>query len=417
MNSVAATSTPEIAVPLWQRALLVLCFMTLSGGLYGLFFGEDDYGRQLGEINILAQLIQLPVYLFAIFATLRQPWPQLRYFKTMPLLGLLTALAVASVLWSIDPMATLRRSILLVVCSLFGLGLATLYPRAVVLRCLAIAFIILAGISLAAAVVMPDVAIHHDQHYPALRGLFTHKNTCGVVMLIGVLAGLALVQGKTSRTLGFAAMAICSLVVVLSLSMTAILILVLLFILNLLLQIVAKAKMLGLILVGFAILVLGVLFATGILADLFAMVVGSLGRDTTLTGRDQIWFTLWNLLKHEAFWLGYGYDAFWTSERGAPSILWGMSGYVPPHAHNGFLQVWTSLGLAGVTLLVGLLLGYGVRALVLLQREGSGARIYMLFGLYYLLINISEQSFLTYSNIFWPLFLYFAASLQKRLKA
>ena len=71
-----------------------------------------------------------------------------------------------------------------------------------------------------------------------------------------------------------------------------------------------------------------------------------MGRDSTLTGRTEIWtHVLWvagNPL------LGTGFESFWLGDRLANvwSIMPGIQ-----EAHNGYLEVYLNLGWIGVTLL------------------------------------------------------------------
>lgn len=78
-------------------------------------------------------------------------------------------------------------------------------------------------------------------------------------------------------------------------------------------------------------------------------VLGFFGRDMTLTGRTDIWQSLWLSVEKRPL-LGYGYVAFWQGLNGesANAILaahW-MFGY----AHNGFLEIVLQLGFVGLGL-------------------------------------------------------------------
>jgi O-antigen ligase len=76
-----------------------------------------------------------------------------------------------------------------------------------------------------------------------------------------------------------------------------------------------------------------------------------LGKDPTLTGRTEIWKSAMDsATKHPI--LGYGYEAFWRELQGESANVslsnqWSVTG-----AHNGFLEVWLTLGIVGLGLVV-----------------------------------------------------------------
>ncbi len=70
---------------------------------------------------------------------------------------------------------------------------------------------------------------------------------------------------------------------------------------------------------------------------------GAVGRDSTLTGRSNIWNAV--LSTHTNPLIGTGYESFWLG----PRLLhvWQMAGQVN-EAHNGYLEIYLNLGLIGV---------------------------------------------------------------------
>ena len=92
-----------------------------------------------------------------------------------------------------------------------------------------------------------------------------------------------------------------------------------------------------------------------------------LNRNQDLTGRTEIWSMVMDaILEHP--WLGYGYHAFWRGADG-PSVDVRLSGWIPPHAHNGFLDLALDFGIAGPLLFVCLLAGPAFDALRLAKRQ------------------------------------------------
>jgi len=86
------------------------------------------------------------------------------------------------------------------------------------------------------------------------------------------------------------------------------------------------------------------------------LLLGRSDESESLSGRTLIWPELIRFAR-ERFWLGYGYEAFWTPahiEAISDELGWGLR-----EAHNGYLEMWLWLGAIGV----GLLLCAGIAAL------------------------------------------------------
>lgn len=95
-----------------------------------------------------------------------------------------------------------------------------------------------------------------------------------------------------------------------------------------------------------------------------------LGRSPNLTGRLELWSAAVSLAWSRP-WLGYGYGAFWSSEPGR--LVAATVGWVPLHAHNGYLDVWLSLGFPGLALVAALFLLSACRAFQRARRERGAA--------------------------------------------
>jgi len=80
--------------------------------------------------------------------------------------------------------------------------------------------------------------------------------------------------------------------------------------------------------------------------DINGALAGAVGRDPTLTGRSNIWDAV--LSTHTNPIIGAGYQSFWLGPR--LSRVWELAGHVN-EAHNGYLELYLSLGLIGVSLL------------------------------------------------------------------
>jgi exopolysaccharide production protein ExoQ len=238
-------------------------------------------------------------------------------------MGLL-GVAALSTLWSIDSGATLRRSVWLALSMAFGLYLAWRHDWKSLLNVLAGGFIVLIAGSFALGLLAPSIGRMTFEHPGAWSGLWTHKNTFGGIMAVGVgiCAGAAIMTPERRRLWIGCALA-AFMLVLLSTSKTALV-----------------ASMLGLCMIGFCMLVrrgpvhmiaagarwsVAMLVAgVGIVVLAPELLVAALGRDLTLTGRTDIWEASARFVEAQP-WLGYGYYAFWLPENG-PGILGARSG-------------------------------------------------------------------------------------------
>jgi exopolysaccharide production protein ExoQ len=85
--------------------------------------------------------------------------------------------------------------------------------------------------------------------------------------------------------------------------------------------------------------------------DINGDLAGAVGRDPTLTGRSDIWKAV--LSTHTNPIVGAGYESFWLGDR--LTVIWRSPAGHVNEAHNGYLELYLSLGLVGVSLLFALL--------------------------------------------------------------
>jgi O-antigen ligase len=96
------------------------------------------------------------------------------------------------------------------------------------------------------------------------------------------------------------------------------------------------------------LLVLSALIVAGVALFAGAGLVEALGRDSTLTGRTDLWKLLLSVNQNP--WLGAGFESFWLGDR--LHRIWDMLPWRANEAHNGYLEVYLNLGLIGLAVLV-----------------------------------------------------------------
>ena len=130
------------------------------------------------------------------------------------------------------------------------------------------------------------------------------------------------------------------------------------------------------------------------------MVVEGVGRDTTLTGRTEVWDTALKQVSNPV--LGAGFETFWLGER--LLAMWkAFPVFLPNQAHNGYIEMYLNLGVVGLILFV-IALGSSYRSIhgkLLDAAKTPGIDRYeMTMGVYgvaffvaYLVYNVSEATF------------------------
>jgi O-antigen ligase len=140
-------------------------------------------------------------------------------------------------------------------------------------------------------------------------------------------------------------------------------------------------------LTGLAVLVIALLlFGTStpfLGGSNLASFTSSLGRDTTLTGRTEVWSDVIPMISAQPV-LGYGFGSFWTDARRLQ--------YDIPTAHNGYLDILLELGALGLVIYVFWLLSCTRRLGRALTRDYDWAALALSFLVMGLLYNVTESA-------------------------
>jgi O-antigen ligase len=323
------------------------------------------------------------------------------------------ALATASVAWSIDPTLSLRRVFRMVsimaACAAFVLMGWHARRFQNVLR--PILTIMLAG-SLAFGLAYPTLAIHQETSHELLgawRGLADHKNGLGALACLGLIfwmhAGLS---GQSDPFKALAGGVISATCLVLSRSSTSIAAAVVATAFLLLaLQPPSALRpwlpaLIALLLVTLAIYSLAVMDLVPGLQGLLTPIALLAGKDTTLTGRTEIWSILSDHIRLHPL-LGTGYGAYWTARpvpgTDAYAFIWRMASFYPGSAHNGYFEVLNDLGLAGLAFLLAYLAVQIRQSLALLSIDRSQAILYLALLFQQAITNLSESHWLSVRSV------------------
>lgn len=407
---------------LWEEtlAVLALCFFAVQGAVPGIAPAQAlathlAAGTSLMRVGGMAA--QALIYGGIGLLLLRARHTLERRLPSIPLVILFTLWVLATALWSLDPLLTLRRGVEFALAGGFGLYLAVRFPLQKQLRIFWIALLLLAVASVLAVFAFPATGLDRSAgHLHDWKGIFTQKNASGRMMVLATALLLVLRRGAgASKALFYssiaASAALFALVLYKSGSRSAWLLEAVVLAVAFLLWILrcAAPKLRVLLLVVAA--ELGLIACVVAYAER-ARILEHLGRGVMLSGRVGIWAAVWSYICQRP-WLGWGYAAFWQGWTGPSFQVSSMVHFLVFHAHDGYLDLWLQTGLLGLLLFV--LLGLQAFARVV-RRVGEGEfadrsgkfpmsnllwplLVLVIVGLY----GIDENTILIVHGIFWPL--------------
>lgn len=394
----------------FEGCFAILMLLYLSSGLTGFLSGDSPLNLWRVEDNPLLLAIQTVMYAVTLgFVVLH--W---RKFTTaLQSSGWVVALAffaIASTLWSSDPGFTLRRSLVVVATTVFGIYFGSRFDLRRQLRLLGWMFIVLAVLSTACALCTPQYGIDNHLHRGDWQGILGQKNLLGKAMAVAIIVMWS-AKGLQPRTMRIAARPVCAAVMLMSGSKTALLVCGALLLMALGYRVLrSHPTTLVPLLVVLAASAAGAVFLA---ADSGSRALAYLGRNATLTRRTEIWSAVWSAISSRML-LGYGFSGFWAGIHGESAQVAGRLGFVARHAHNGFLDLWLELGIAGLLLFVA---GYfqavrnGIRLLRRsCDRHASWPLLYLAFVLLY---DLVEGPILRQNNLYWALYVAIVVSASR----
>ncbi|NMF82942.1 O-antigen ligase family protein [Nodosilinea sp. P-1105] len=369
----------------------------------------------------LLSLIQHGTYVLFFLLLLARPKLSFACLLSNKVLLILVSLPIISSFWSEMPLASLKSGIIVVQTASVGFFLSYRYTLKEQIKIFAIAATIIGIINILYLVGYPDLAFHTDiEHSGALRGVYSQKNELAQVAVFSSLVFFVLnrnTSGK-SRTItnifSLTGFFLWMLLLFITDSKTGLL--VFFFVLF----IYTAAKVMRFRGYGFVLsVILGMLTITSLTLILFSNAdekIGFLGRDLTLTGRTNIWNATISMISQRPL-LGYGRDAFWNLNTSIPYQI-GLSldsraTYMPPHSHNGFIDLTAELGLIGLLIFLFILIQSFFIAVQTVQSSNNTEYLWLVsYITFFILYNLTESSILKHNSLLWVTFVMVACSCQ-----
>ncbi|NNF64081.1 MAG: O-antigen ligase family protein [Acidimicrobiia bacterium] len=320
-----------------------------------------------------------------------------------PLVVALHFLMVASSFWSVSPGTSFRRSVAISLAAVIAVYLLTRFTQLELFRMLAWAMLIAVVLNLLFFFGFPDLARTFERRSGnmVITGVFSNKNSFGQMAILAVFTfAVAIRADRRFRLLWLASMLLGIVLVVLSQSKTSLATAGLGVVLLAFYQVFrARKTMFGAV----TLLVLGAsALSIAFTVANIEFLSGLLGRDATISGRMPLWESVIDSFDDRLLF-GHGWAAFWNGFFSPAHELYIQNSWLPPSAHNGFLDLITQLGFVG----------FGVGAMMFLVglRRGTvhAQNIPGIFGLWPLgVISIAvvysmSESSLIGRHIFWVL--------------
>jgi exopolysaccharide production protein ExoQ len=147
-----------------------------------------------------------------------------------------------------------------------------------------------------------------------------------------------------------------------------------------------------------------VAIVSAVFLTLFVDVGGALllqiGRNPTLTGRTELWPVVLALEENPLF--GTGFESFWLGPR--LEKIWGVHWWRPNQAHNGYLEIYLTLGWIGIGLLALVAINGYRNILQMLRSDPVGAKLRLAYFVVAIAYNLTESAFRTLHPV-WQAFL------------
>jgi len=400
-NSLAQNPPKQARLNLIEQSYSVFAWLFFSNGV----------STVLGGSETLLKGMRYGILLMALMLMAARWRGTVRAISKGGVLWVLVAMMVLSLGWSMSPEYTLEsiRGEVLPMTA-FAVYFASRFNMREQMVLVAIALGIGALLSFFYAIAIPSVGKHiGDKFDGAWKGIYSQKNNFSTTMTLTIL--LFFVLGVVNRPgierfLARIGLAVSVAMIILSTSKSGLIIFLAMMVIMILTRLFrwqGRRSVLVLDLAG--------LTALGAIAGLSVTwqdIVIGLGKDPTLSARTYIWTGAIDKIMDQPL-LGYGRAAFWVPDS-LPAfevgLLAGSKGFVPSHAHNGFIDVALDVGLIGLGLFVfGLLLTY----LIAIRRAYKAQEPEDLWPFAFLTLlsmsNLTETVLMNRVTLYWVLYM------------
>lgn len=398
---------------------LVILLVLGSGAGWQLFAsGGDEINYNFAAVSKAGYFVWIVLYLSAGICIALGFDDLQRAVRRDVLAIALLSFVVLSASWSQMPGYALYTALQLVFVSLFAMVAGEQLSRWQAWSAAAIAFAVIIAASLFFALALPHLGIvQATQNKGAWRGAFLEKNIFGTYLVLAsatAFVGVMAFRGW-KRRMAFGAWIVCILLLLPSRATTALLIALSIPFAAFALHVVHAPRARAYAALGIALPAIAVAIAAGLLFS--TSILDLIGKDSSLTGRDELWEYALKAIQERPF--GFGFGSFWD-EAGpwggvdlTRSIIWR-----PRSAHNVWVETSLQLGLLGAFLFLAFMLQSFYRAGRLVARRAETVTVWPALILYVLLCFGSvETNMLIHQSVSHVLLFLVTACIARELDA
>ncbi|MFC4279119.1 O-antigen ligase family protein [Achromobacter aloeverae] len=415
---------PGVRWTIWLLVAVSMAFPVLPDTFTMNAMGPE-LTHSVVEGSLKRQIVFGSLFLGAALLAWRCRGSVLRNLRGMNIfLPLVVLYCLVSAAWSPYPEVTMKRTFIVMV--LFLIGVAVAPPTGMtrqVGRITMGAYTLILVISFFVVLIDPGIGVDYALG-DAWRGITWQKNTLGSIAGFAALFYLreAAMQPQY-RGRYVAGLLFCMFMLVMSKSATSMLCLAV----SAGIYLVVRRRHVGgrhaeaiVVLAGVVAALFALLLFYVVLGrmptpkDLIAPVTALFNKSADLTGRDQIWDLVdLSIQRHPL--LGIGYSAFWTGTGGPSQYIADKLGWMPAHAHNGFLDIINDMGQVGFGLFMACLLWHLYSILRLARMDREDAAMHLGICVAIIISNFSESQLLRDSAFQNALFIYSVVAVGARL--
>lgn len=372
--------------------------------------------------NTRQELLLIPYIYFIGRILTSYLYQRLKLYWTIGIPMILTIISL-SALWSGSFFHSLKFSMIQIVLSaMVIIFIANKYKIITVMKITFLSGTIMTICSYIVVFINPSWGLMTEDFVGLWRGIFAHKNLLSVSSCFHIIITLFLLLYDESKLLKrlvyLGVMTLQLLLILLSEASTGILTLLISFIFSILLIFVIKIKDKYLLMSFFSLYMIFVGVSIFILFSMLENIVLVFGKDLTFSGRTIIWEYVVNMIWEKPFF-GYGYGVFW--QEGGFTFNY-VNQYVPwndlhHQAHNGFLDILTSVGWVGFTIIIFTVFVYFKKNIRLIIRTKNKLYILpLIYLIFFLIYNFQESFFMEQNYIMWSFYVYFYTFLSIKTK-
>ena len=383
VETVVQWMPPQAAPGIWGRAstwglLLLLVYYALNG--ISPFMNDPTAMRAVATTSsggvAFERVSKLVIFLLCMVFVLRRRHEVRRVCSQMKLVTSFPVLALALFPVSQQATRTISSALVLLGGVLLMYAIMSSYTFDQLLeQLLVLGTVTIAG-SIVFALALPQYGLDNmGGHASAWKGVFSAKNALGDMALFFLTIAVSC-RGRTRflRVVRAFQIPFCLIAIAFSQAATAYLLTATYVIYFAVMKSLHRFRKRDYMILSLAMLVTFFAAAAVVLVARPDFLLTLLGKDSSLTGRTEIWAAVLHSISHRPL-LGYGYQAFWLGLEGESYHVILAVSWMLNQAQSGFLDITLETGLAGLIIVL-LVFAFAFRdALACLFRIRDEARL------------------------------------------